>query len=431
MTSVEERPYILEPKGLNAVIDSLKSRFFTLSEFPLLNGEQLPQNVLRAAMKLQEAEIRSFAVSLKGKELEGLILELRNPLTFDEITRASEILTIRASTRILKLLTALFLYYDTSTAVNGVLRAMAIDKQKRDDSSREEAFIRSFGAVEDKIGAFCKAIEERGRDIDRCFYEFAIIRQSPFAKKVALTYLENASREGLMNNLKWVVATIKNHEKEVLKDLFINYLSRMNLAEFHDGINLSILQKIGQPYTSPDWADYDVKLRDKFAQWCYLHQLKLHSIGYPRKFSILRKYYDQVRNSYEIKEENLMVIDFGDIIVADIAESPYSFFYEKSIFEREMDDWQKSREKEAAWSPESGEERTELYLPAFLRLDKENLTARDFIIEEMEESCVKLSYEGVDILYIQEMLDIKMGLEPDLRRKQLAKLRREHSRKQS
>lgn len=402
MISAEEWPYRMEPSSLNAILDGLKSRFFILAEFPLLSRELFPQNVLETAMKLQESEIRHYAIHLKGKELEGLILDLRKPLSVDEIKRASEILTFRISPRILKLLTVLFQYYETSPAVNGVLKAMADKTEERDDCSSEAAFIRNFGTEKDKISSFCKAIEERGRDIDRCFHEFSIMSRSPFAQRTVLAYLANASREELIKNLKWIVSTIENHEKEDLKALFVNYLSNLNLTEFHDGINLAILHKIGQPYTSPDWSDYEVNLRDKFAQWCFLHQLNLHSIGYPRKFSILGKYYDQVRNSYEIKEEKLMVIDFGDIVVADISEKPYSFFYEKSEFEKKM----------------------EMADLSFLRMDKNNLSARDFIIEEIEGPCVKLSYEGIDILYIQEMMDIKMGLEPDLRKKQLAKIKK-------
>ena len=88
-----------------------------------------------------------------------------------------------------------------------------------------------------------------------------------------------------------------------------------------------------------------------------------------------------------------------------------------------MEAWKKSREQqEAPWDEEEGE-RPEPYLPTFLRMDRRNSTARDFIIEEIEEPCVKLSYEGIDILYINEMMDIKIGLEPDLRKKQLAKLK--------
>jgi hypothetical protein len=92
-----------------------------------------------------------------------------------------------------------------------------------------------------------------------------------------------------------------------------------------------------------------------------------------------------------------------------------------------MTAWENSKAQEEAAKElyvEDMDNSPEPYQPTFLRMDKKNLTARDFMIEEIEEPCIKLSYEGIDVLYINEMLDIKMGLEPDMRRKQLAKLRK-------
>jgi hypothetical protein len=39
----------------------------------------------------------------------------------------------------------------------------------------------------------------------------------------------------------------------------------------------------------------------------------------------------------------------------------------------------------------------------------------------MDGICLQLQYEGVDFLYIEELMDIKMGLEPEFRRRKLKK----------
>ena len=209
--------------------------------------------------------------------------------------------------------------------------------------------------------------------------------------------------------------------------LIQNYLSALKLHEYNDVINLEILCKLGKPNASPEWDFYPYDLRLKFTKWHFIHRLRVHSRVHPKKFAILSRYVDQVINSFEIKDEDLMVIDFGDIVLADVTGNPFSFFYEKEVFEKEMKDWKESREASEEWDAYSDTESPEVLIPTFLRSDKKNLTARDFIIEEVEEPCVKLSYEGIDVLYIDEMLDIKMGLEPDMRKKQLAKLKRKNS----
>lgn len=400
---------IFEPTNFKSIISSLKDRFFTVEEFPAVQRELLPSDILKKASELQTVEVRYFAARLKGKELEALILDLRDAADPKEIRLAAEILMYRVSKRILKLLTILYQYNPDSAGLNHILKDLAREREEKKDTSVEAAFIRRFGAAEDKISAVASAIDEYEMDIDKCFQALSIYRKSPFAEEAAMSYLEAASREALMTNRRWIVSTIEHQDSSHLYPLIVNYLTSFSLIELHDGINLAIMHRIGQPYKDPDWEPYKTELRDKFAQWCFLHQLKLHAMGFPKKFSVLRKYFDQVRNSYMIKEENLLVIDFGDIVLADVAGNPYSFFYEKAAFEKEMADWK---------------EDPQMYPPSFLRLDRKNLTARDFIIEEIEEPCIKLSYEGIDVLYIQEMLDIKIGLEPDMRRKQLAKIKK-------
>jgi hypothetical protein len=250
------------------------------------------------------------------------------------------------------------------------------------------------------VEAVREAIEEMRWNITECFKVYAIHAKSAFAEKCVLSYLNTANRAGLLLNRSWIVKTLENQLAVESKILVENYLSTFGLAEYHDGINLAILNKFGRPYDSPDWEAYPAELKKRFSEWCFLHQLKLHTIKIPKKYSVLSKYADRVKTSDAVKEENLFIIDFGEIVIADIYDRPYSFFYQKEMFEREM----------AAWQAD------ETALPAFIRIDKRNLTARDFIIEEVEEPCVKLSYEGIDVLYIQEMVDIKMGIEPDMRK---------------
>lgn len=407
-----------EQAGFIDIIKGLKDRFYTIEEFPLLQRELLPQGILSKAVKVPRGEIDRFAFKLKGKELEALLFDVRDTSDIEEIEMACKILSIRSTPRILKLLVILFQYNYTSIGLTTVLDKLSVKIKEKENHNASEAFFWYLGQVDNKFEALGQIIDDHGNNIDITFKELNVSRKSPFAHEAVFRYLNNVSKNGFTINLRWVVWTIENRSAEELQGLLTHYLSAFTLKEYHDGINLSILSKLGQPNISTDWAPYDKSLRDKFTQWYFLNRLKIHTISMPRKFDILSKYYKQVRNNYEIVEEGLMIIDFGDIVIADIGNRPYSYFYEKNVFEKEMAAWEKSR------ADEEEKERPEPYQPSFLRMDKKNLTARDFMIEEIEEPCIKLSYEGIDILYINEMMDIKIGLEPDMRRKQLAKLRK-------
>ena len=413
--------------GFLDVIKGLKDRFYTIEEFPLLDRGVLPQGILLRAMEVPKDKLEYFAFRLRGKELEGLLLELKD--TYDEkiIERAYRILAVRLTTRILKLLAILFQYNYTSFGLITVLDKLSTKIRLKENYNAAEAFFWHLGQAEDKFAVLGQIIDEHGKDINKALRELNISSNSPFAQEAAFKYLKSVSKDGFTINLKWMVRTIENRTTEELQGLMTHYLSAFTIKEYHDGINLSILSKLGQPNISTDWAPYDRKLQDKFTQWYFLNRLKKHTISMPKKFDVLAKYHKQVRNSYEIAEEDLMIIDFGDIVIADIANRPYSYFYEKNVFEKEMAAWEKSKVQEDAAnesSIDSIDKSQVSYQPTFLRMDKKNLTARDFMIEEIEAPCIKLSYEGIDILYINEMMDIKIGLEPDMRRKQLAKLRK-------
>ena len=386
---------------LKDALQNLSTRFFTLEEFPFLDRGFLPCGILAEALQRDRSDLNHYALGLNGKQLEGLLFDLKEAKEQEEIQRAVQILKVRVSSRLIRLLTILYQYNDSSRGLNEGLREICVMLTQSGARVPEDAFIRRFGDVDDKVKAVKEAIEEMRWNITECLKVYAIHEKSAFAVKCVLSYLNTANRAGLLLNRFWILRTLENLPAAELKKLIENYLKTYKLTEYHDGINLEILHKLGRPYDSPDWEAYPAELKKKFSEWCFLHQLKLHTMKVPKKYSILSKYVDRVKTSYTVKDENLLVIDFGEIVIADIYDRPYSFFYQKEIYEQEMAAWQADEEN----------------LPTFIRIDKMNPTARDFIIVEAEEPCVKLSYEGIDILYIQEMLDIKMGIEPDIRRK--------------
>jgi len=405
MGSIDDTGLLNGGGALREALETLRARFFTLEEFPFLDRGFLPRGVLAEALQHNQSELKNYAMGLTGKQLEGLLFELKEAKEQEKIQRVVQILIVRISSRLIRLLTILYQFNDSSAGLNEGLQEICGMLKQNSARIPEEAFVRRFGDTDDKVKAVKEAIEEMRWNITECFKAYAIHEKSIFAEKCVLSYLNTANRAGLLLNRSWILKILDSRPAAELKILIEKYLSTFGLAEYHDGINLAILNKLGRPYESPDWEAYPAELKKKFSEWCFLHQLKLHTMKVPKKYSVLSKYADRVRTSYTVNEEKLFIIDFGEIVIADIYDRPYSFFYQTEMFEREMAAWQDDEAK----------------LPAFIRIDKKNLTARDFIIEEAEEPCVKLSYEGIDILYIQEMLDIKMGIEPDIRRKHMAK----------
>ena len=285
---------------------------------------------------------------------------------------------------------------------------MAKGKEKGDPD--ENVFIRGFGNKEDKVKAACEAIYEWDMCIDRCFFDLKIRIESPLAKQAMFMFLCDAPKEGIEKNRLHIVRAIESRNAEDIYGVVNNYLSRFSMGDYDDGINLTILHKLGRDFDSSKWQEYDAGIKGEFARWVYLHDLKIHSLPFPRKYDILSKYWHRLIDSRRIDSEDLMIMDFGDLVIVDVSTDPFSYFFEKGTFERELRTWKEGHSEE------------EEYRPVFLSPDSKHPSARDYMIEEIESPCIMFGYGGIDILYIREMLDIKMGLEPDMRRRQLARL---------
>jgi hypothetical protein len=96
-----------------------------------------------------------------------------------------------------------------------------------------------------------------------------------------------------------------------------------------------------------------------------------------------------------------LIIDFGHLVIMDPKDKPHSYVLSKSYFEEQIKGKEENRDL------------------IFYRIDREGhiVSARDFIIENKEAKYMKLTYQGIESLYLNEMLDIKMGIQPDLRKK--------------
>ncbi len=385
---------------LKRSIEGLREKLFTIEEYPFLDRQRLPSGILELVLCADQADLTKVAAGIKAHEMEALILDYRGIKKPEDRERIIKVLAMRFSERLFKLLMSIYQYDYEAQIWTSLWTAMIVEAKSRDLYPASGSYIFQFRNREDEFKEIELHINDHNKDMDEFFSAFHINNNSPLAEKIKVDYLISSDHEGLVKNSRHLLHIIQNMAASELFDIVSNYLKDFTQDDYMDGINLAILEKLGEPYLSPEWSIYSLEMRDSFAQWKFSYQLRLRSYNFPQKHELLIKYYKSVRNSYEIDNGRVMVIDFGEIIIADIIDKPYSLFYYKREFELAMQDWQ---------NPNIAKE------PAFIGHDKSTVSARDYIIEEKEEGCMQLSYEGVGVLYIKDLLDIKMGLEPDVR----------------
>lgn len=377
-------------------IEGIRERFFTFEEFPFVKKSYFPKNGLRNVMLAGEGNLEIYAASLKGRDVEGLLRELVCSKHEEEIRQAARVLCLRRSKRIVRLTGILFQYHYNAEGIKFLVRELLACSGE--DLIEKESFLRRFGSSEDPLKALADAIEGEGNDVDALFRKYGIVTDSALAMEACFDYFGRCVKIGCLLNTSVLLRLIEDSSKERLGKIINHYLSTLTLLEYSDNVNAAILSKIGDPYISPDWAPYDRQIREKFSRWSYLRRLKEHCQNQPEKFGVLVEYLNQVKTNYIIPKAEALIIDFGEMILADVKDRD-TFLYEKSFFEREME----------LWEMEEG------MLPIFVRGNADILTARMFMLSEDDAPCIRLSYGGIHRYYADEVLNIKTGLEPDMR----------------
>ena len=382
----------------STAMDAVRERFFTIEEFPYLDRSRFPENIIDKAMALPPEALQDFSARLTSKELESILLDLPKAETFAELERVGTILNYRFSSRPIRLFFALYQEHYDTIAMQTIMRRLVIEANRRWIFHDSGSFFWAFGDSGDVFESIKTEFATSWRTLDDFFQAYNVRPDTRLAMEIRIQCFSDAGLAMIHANAKHLVYLLERLHDNELRMLITNYIRVSDVKNCVNAVNLMILERMGEPAKSEKWQSYNMSVVKKFSEWCFYHRLHLHSLIYPKKYEILSKYYVNIVESYEL-EGSAFVIDFGKIVVVDILNVPYSFFYHKWEFDREMKQWREFEDK-----------------PSFYADIPDKPSARDFIIADQDEPCLLLVYEGIDLLYIDEILDIKMGIEPDFRR---------------
>lgn len=391
-----------EKVQLRTALKQISEKFFAFREFPYVERDRLPEGVTETAAEVGEDEVDSYGASLTGKELEALIMDFPSLESKEEWDRIGSILTSRFSPRLINLIFNLYQVEYRSEALRFLINKFAEEADRKEQHPELGRFFWDFGKEEDYMPGLKTAFREEIFELDRLFRIYFIGEDTPFAMEVRRRCLEDAEYPLLLKNTKHLIYLIENAPEGQLIEAVTNHILSFDVLDDAGEVNRAVLKRLGEPRQSEKWDGYSVETKRKFFQWCYCHRLKLHTPDYPVKYKVFSQYHERIRQCYALEGTPALVMDFDKAVIADIPGRPHSYFYLKDDFDREIRKWK-----------EFG------YLPSFLKEDEARFSARDYIIENKEDVCILLRYEGVDKLYIKELMDIKLGLVPDYRRMNL------------
>lgn len=254
----------------------------------------------------------------------------------------------------------------------------------------------SRGEAKDIAEALAAEVVGEDSHLNSFFRKYDLDRESPLALATVKKTLAVCGRKGYTLNEGWMLRLIRAGEAgpEILE----HYIGSLDEHDYSLKINLAIIEARGRPVSPDDWPDVAARYKQKFIRWCFLKEFQDYYAANYVKLRFFTAYLPHIKNAGlmgEADASGMLVVDFGEFVVLDTeGESDYSYLCEKDVFAR-------------VWGDQG------------LAVEKEKiLGAREYILEDAQDQLTRLSFHAVGQLYAKEMIDILLGLMPDVRASQ-------------
>lgn len=384
------------PVRLNNLLEEIAPRFFLPAEFPEKQPDLHVLDRLYKVADMTGKALENYAATLKSREIESLILILP---TADDRAKACilRILDARANRRLLELYWPFFQYHFED---DNVLEGAKILLGRLPDKDRSAQQYKNLALFTEGNG-FSSLLEKLNSDrvaLGLFIVKEQLLAESPLTIRMTELYFYQCQKEGFLLNEKRLLSIFGMTEPDSAKKILINYLTCLDRTEYLFDVNSYIQGRWGEPTQSADWSDVPAALRRKFTDWISYRRLYTHFSQNQLKLKILNDYIPYILHIRLRHDGRYMAADFGDFVIVDDNElSSYSYLLKKSLYEEISESLEK-------------------FSVEYIKLTRSRITAaRDYIIEEAEDTFMQLEYEDLGRLYIRDMLNIILNLAPDLR----------------
>ncbi len=377
--------------------DEIAKRFFLPAEFAKKPPDNASRDLLHSFAGLDAKKLESRAFKLTGKQCEQLLLIAGDDLSDDELATLYKLIEIRASHRLIVLFWACFQYHHRDVRYLKIAKILVNGAPKSDEDSPEAAGL-ALSVGSEGPSRLADKLMDQQIFISTFIQKERLCDASPFCDEMTTAFFKKCSAAGFLLNEKKFTQLLFERSGQMPDDIVSNYLDALTETQYFFDVNNMMLERWGNPYSSADWQEISSELKRKFVNWTSYRKLVMHIKKNKLKIKILADYIPHIRDIHLYRDNRVMVMDFGDFVVVDDCEtSPFSYYLSAETYT-------KIRERiEADEMPD-------------IRREKEKIPhGRDFIIEEMESDFMQLDYEDVGRLYIRDMLDIVLGIKPDLR----------------
>jgi hypothetical protein len=387
-------PYQLNfiPHKLDKALNDAAARHFTTAECARQDyGERLG-NFIKRAEAMEENFSEEASVSIRNSELELLLHAIKNTSSQDLSLRLRYILEKRAKVRLFDL-NWLMLQEDYEN--EGLLASMKILSIYMNKNFHGKFQASLYSKLDNHdTGILPQSLDllyKEGMGITDFIKQYGIQPLSSFGCSLCARYFRKCDKQGFKEDCDLFQLYINNYNGSDIYPAVAYYLDTLQVSEYLDEINLQLLSRFSHPSSGNClWDNIIDSLKQKFNQWMRIKEIEKHFGGDQRKYAPWKQVYSYIDGVWREKEDNLLFIDLGEYVAVDMGLScEDAFLYRKSIFNVLYEQYIAGKESGLKWS----------------NLPEGVVTARDAIILDTTSDSYKISYEGIGVLYIKELIE--------------------------
>ena len=338
----------------------------------------------RVMTPVPEESLEGFALSLGKEELEGCLLELLSEPNVQREHELLQIMEVRMSARLTRLIWALVQY---EYELPAMMKLAALAAQS--PSCAEELLKILFVKEQDLIPAIVDILCQEGGELYPFSLHYALISESPLVQAVAEHFFQQTDEKGFLMNEELFLGLIRTTSEEKFESCLIHYLG-LSWSYFSSRkINKTLLHRFGLPDESESgmWKDLEPSLRIKFKHWILIDVMEEHFGLDSKKNALFGKFYEDILSIHFLQDHNIMVLDFGQFGIINLRTmKDQAYLMDKTTLAMELKEIE-----------DEGE-------PHWLKR-RLNIEARDVIIEEKSCDILILNIEGVGKLFVEELME--------------------------
>jgi hypothetical protein len=370
--------YNYSPSYFPKVIDKLPESFYIQGEFPLFKKKR---DIMKTGMLLDDGNY-NYA-KLTGPQLEDLIF----CLVYRPSKAVINALLARVSSRVLGLLWAFFQYHYTNEYILETLAEIERYHTKYEFKENQGQIIFVSGFLKDTIKTPAELALSGYENLKGIIKKYDIIAGTPYWRDL-LTYFFIKSTPALMSkNFDLLHMLFKDFPIPV--SALINYLEILHVEEFSQDVSQTIIEKIGFPGETIFWDTYPVKMSMKITDWHKINRMRSVLSAGSKKYKFLSVYAPYIQDVYYNEATGIFMLLFGSFNIADDLSGENFFIYCRNHL-------------------------SSLALTNLTTLSVSH-SAKDFMVEGINDEYMSIFLSGLDLMYAKEMFDILLKISDDYR----------------